>query len=466
MRKRVFALAAALFLLMVVPSVSASAAYGEDELCRMARQYYEAKYGYSPQYVEGDSIKGDMVVLHLYDFVGGHISTVDWYSIDRRTGKGSSTITGEQIDLSPYSTSPGSIPFTDVKHGDWYYDSVEYAYESGLFSGTDSCTFSPGQPMSRAMLVTVLYRLEGQPAIPDSYYGVSFSDVLQGQYYTKGVKWAGSRGLVRGTGEKTFSPHANITREQLATMLYRYAVSYGGMAPVSASLADFVDADAVSRYAQDAIEWCVKNGIITGKDGSRLDPGGQATQAQVAAMLLRLSKLPEGDGGYRAILDSLTDTDVFYFDLEGDGTEEAFVTHRQGQSETASVYTRRTGAVVPLLEGEEIYMFVSSFDGGIGVVERHGQLFVCIRQSHVGNSHPSYRYSGFYKLYKMAGGSLTLAEDVEYDLRIMAGSTAPYQTEITQNGYAISYPAYQTWVDGLRWMGSAGNVGTKNEKYY
>ena len=112
------------------------------------------------------------------------------------------------------------LPFTDVREADWFYDDVVYAYENGLFSGTSDTTFSPNASMTRAMLVTVLYRLEGQPTVSGRS---GFSDVKLNSYYEDAVTWAADNGIVNGTGATTFSPNANVTREQMAAILYRYA---------------------------------------------------------------------------------------------------------------------------------------------------------------------------------------------------------------------------------------------------
>lgn len=175
------------------------------------------------------------------------------------------------------------LPFTDVSRTSWFYADAAFVYEKGLFSGTDSSTFSPDASMTRAMLVTVLYRLEGQPAVTGNS---SFADVKSGVYYERAVIWAAANGIVTGTGSASFSPDAKVTREQLAAILYRYA-QYRKLDPsANAKLNGFSDADNVSGYASAALGWAVVEGLVNGASG-RLMPKGNATRAQVAAIFHR-----------------------------------------------------------------------------------------------------------------------------------------------------------------------------------
>ena len=178
------------------------------------------------------------------------------------------------------------LPFTDVSTSDWFYDDVAFVYENGLFSGTDSRSFSPNASMTRAMLVTVLYRLEGEPTVTGRS---SFTDVRSGAYYEKSVIWAAANGIVTGTDSTSFSPDAKVTREQLAAILYRYAQYRKLDTDASAKLNSFTDADSVSAYASEALGWAVSEGLINGASG-KLMPKGDATRAQVAAILHRLVK--------------------------------------------------------------------------------------------------------------------------------------------------------------------------------
>ena len=169
--------------------------------------------------------------------------------------------------------------FTDVPATHWAAGAVEFVTSQGLLQGTGTSTFAPGQPMTRAMLVTALWREAGSPVVN---YAMDFDDVAEGQWYTEAVRWAASEGIVAGTG-KGFSPDAALTRESLAAILFRYA---GGQ--VSADdLSGYADGAVVSAWAREAMNWAVAQGLITGKSGGRLDPGGTASRAEVSAILMR-----------------------------------------------------------------------------------------------------------------------------------------------------------------------------------
>ncbi len=168
--------------------------------------------------------------------------------------------------------------------GDWAHDGIDYAIRNDLMNGVASNRFAPEGSMTRAMLVTVLYRAEGEPSVEGLKN--QFQDVADGQWYTKAVIWAADKGIVNGTSETTFDPDANITREQIAAILHRYA----GKPETKGDLASFPDAATVSDYAKTAMAWTVEKGIIGGSDG-KLDPRSNATRAQVAAILMRYLKL-------------------------------------------------------------------------------------------------------------------------------------------------------------------------------
>ena len=169
--------------------------------------------------------------------------------------------------------------FTDVPATHWAAGAVEFVTSQGLLQGTGASTFAPGQPMTRAMLVTALWREAGSPVVN---YAMDFDDVDEDQWYTEAVRWAVSKGIVAGTG-KGFSPDAALTRESLAAILFRYA---GGQ--VSADdLSGYADGASVSAWAREAMNWAVAQGLITGKSGGRLDPGGTASRAEVSAILIR-----------------------------------------------------------------------------------------------------------------------------------------------------------------------------------
>ena len=172
--------------------------------------------------------------------------------------------------------------FTDVSAKNWFHEAVDFAVERGLFGGTSANTFEPDTPMTRAMLVTVLWRYEGEPDAPAN----TFSDVKAGTWYSDAVSWASVNGVVNGVGSNKFDPEGNITREQMATILYRYCSGKGIDTSKQGSLSGFPDADKVSSYALTAMQWTVAEGIIGGSDGKLL-PQGNATRAQVATILMR-----------------------------------------------------------------------------------------------------------------------------------------------------------------------------------
>ena len=171
---------------------------------------------------------------------------------------------------------------TDVNDRDWFAPSVYFVLKNGLMNGVSEFVFSPGAPMTRAMLVTVLWRYEGEPEAPAS----TFSDVKAGAWYADAVSWASANGVVNGVGNNKFDPEGNITREQMATILYRYCGGKGIDTGKQGSLSGFPDAGKVSSYAKTALQWTVAEGIIGGSDGKLL-PQGNATRAQVATILMR-----------------------------------------------------------------------------------------------------------------------------------------------------------------------------------
>ena len=176
-------------------------------------------------------------------------------------------------------------PFTDVNPEDWFFSDVKYVYQSELFSGTSSTEFSPNMPMTRGMAVTVLGRLAGIDVA--DYSGSSFSDVEADVYYAPYVKWAAELGVVRGVGDNKFAPNANISRQDLAVILNNYAKIMGLTLPNSIEPIVFNDTADISAYSKESVAAMQMAGIISGKPGNVFDPKGNATRAEVAAMLHR-----------------------------------------------------------------------------------------------------------------------------------------------------------------------------------
>lgn len=180
--------------------------------------------------------------------------------------------------------SGSGLPFADVPSGSWYYDDVAYVYDTGLMTGLTATAFGPNLSTTRGMIVTILWRMENEPA---AKHGCPFADVRRGSYYEQAIAWASENGIVTGFDASTFAPDRAITREQLAAILFRFA-AYRGMDAVTLreNLSSFQDQAAISAYAVSALNWAVGEGLMQGT-GDKLEPTGSATRAQVAAMLRR-----------------------------------------------------------------------------------------------------------------------------------------------------------------------------------
>ena len=190
------------------------------------------------------------------------------------------------VEASFAEIAPEPLPFGDVDDGDWFADAVRFVYENGMMNGVSETDFAPHATTSRSMIVTILYRLEGEPVVDDA---MGFTDVAGDAYYAEAVRWAASEGIVGGYGGGLFGSDDAVTREQLAVILYRYAVYKGYDVSIGEdtnilSYADFAD---LSEYAIPAMQWACGAGVITGVTDATLVPQGEATRAQVAAMLMR-----------------------------------------------------------------------------------------------------------------------------------------------------------------------------------
>ena len=187
------------------------------------------------------------------------------------------------VEVTFVESQPEPLPFTDVAESDWFYDAVRYAYENGLMDGVGDSLFAPNSETTRAQLVTILYRLEGQPAVSGD---LPFTDVEAGTWYANAVLWAAQNGIVNGVSDTEFAPGDDLTRQQLVTILYRYAEAKGCDVSASADLSGYPDAGQVQDYAQPAMAWAVAEGIVEGMDGN-LNPAGNASRAQIATILMR-----------------------------------------------------------------------------------------------------------------------------------------------------------------------------------
>ena len=220
--------------------------------------------------------------LTVTDSKGGTVKLTD-------KGSGTYTFTMPASKVTVQATftqnQSGTLPFTDVKTGDWFYEAVQYVYDKGMMTGVSADRFAPASTTTRGMIVTILYRLENEPAVSGD---LPFTDVERGAWYANAVAWAAANDIVNGTSATTFAPNSPITREQMATMLYRFA-QYKGMDAVTLqeNLTGYPDGDQVSDYAIPAMNWAVGQGLIAGMENGTLVPQGSATRAQVATILMR-----------------------------------------------------------------------------------------------------------------------------------------------------------------------------------
>ena len=200
--------------------------------------------------------------------------------------------------------------FTDVRSTDWFSDAVSYVQERGLMSGTSATHFSPNEPTTRAMLVTILYRAAGQPETTGQS---SFADVLARDYFANAVAWASENNIVTGYSRTRFGSNDPVSREQIATLLWRYAGS-----PSAGSAQNFADRNQISDYAADAVNWARANGIVNGRPGNRFDPKANATRAEVATILRNfLSQQPNTDTPETPSQTTGSKTLVVYFSASG-----------------------------------------------------------------------------------------------------------------------------------------------------
>lgn len=230
--------------------------------------------------------KGTTIDLAQYAPTKSGATFEGWYADKGLTKK----ITSVKLDANTtvyakWTEAPvSSLPFGDVKTADWFYNDVKYVYEKGMMAGTAADVFAPNATTTRAMIVTILYRLEGSPAVTGTS---AFVDVPAGQWYTDAVNWAAANQIVKGTSATTFAPNDSITREQMAAILYRYAQYKGYDVTKKADLSGYSDNGQVSAYAKDALAWANAAKLINGVTNTTLAPQGNATRAQVSAILHR-----------------------------------------------------------------------------------------------------------------------------------------------------------------------------------
>lgn len=217
--------------------------------------------------------------------------------------------------------------FTDVPSTAWYSSAVQYVYEHGMMVGTSSTKFSPNIPTSRGMIVTILHRLDGIPSVS----GRAFADVPSGQWYTDAVAWASANEIVKGYGNGNFGPNDSISREQMATILYRYAEYKGYDTGITGSVATFPDGGQTSSWAVDAMNWAVGVRLIQGTDKNILDPAGGATRAQAATILMRFCEniVTYDDAIYTDIEDYFDDVGLTILDTNTASTSDSVQTEAE-----------------------------------------------------------------------------------------------------------------------------------------
>lgn len=238
-------------------------------------------------------VNGSMPSVAAQDYELTGNATVVWFYTDDYSNdygseswdddsSSSGTTTTPTTPTTPANPVPDkAMSFTDVKSNDWYYSSVRYAYDNGLFSGVSHDSFGPGDSMDRSMLATVLYSLDGKPAAGKS----GFADVADSAWYADAVAWAAEHGIVSGVGGGAFTPGGTITREQLAVMLYRYAQYKGYDVSKTADLSGYADQDKLSDWAAQAVQWACGSGLMNGRSAAQLAPEGTLTRAEAATML-------------------------------------------------------------------------------------------------------------------------------------------------------------------------------------
>ncbi len=202
------------------------------------------------------------------------------------------TLTNVKAEHSLYvafkETGSGVIkyknPFTDVKSTDWFYEAAMYAYSKGLIKGISATTFEPNTATSRAMILAILYQMENKPAVEGN---VELSAAITGKWYSNAIMWAAQNGIIKGYGNGEFGPDDKITREQIVTVLYQYAVYKGYKTAALADLSGYTDSSSVSEWARAAMQWAVAEGLINGIGNSSLAPGGTATRAEITVLIYR-----------------------------------------------------------------------------------------------------------------------------------------------------------------------------------
>ncbi len=263
-----------------------------------ARETYTVSFETNGGSAVADVSKAENTIIDLskYTTAKEGYAFAGWYSDSSFTSKltsvklaGNITVYAKWTEID-VDEDGWENPFTDVNRNAWYYDSVKYVVEKKLMNGVSEDKFAPGDTLTRAMLVTVLYRLSGEPAVNSSN---PFADVCEDAYYASAVSWARENGIVNGVTDTEFAPDADITREQIAAIMYRYAQykGYDVSAGEKTEILAYDDAESVSEYAVAAMQYVVGSGLIKGKTASTLNPQDNATRAEIATILQRFIEM-------------------------------------------------------------------------------------------------------------------------------------------------------------------------------
>ena len=256
--------------------------------CDFAKAHVE----YDGQTIESTLANGEITFVveksGSYVIVKDETTSTTSKPSSNRGGGGSSKKEEEKVEEENV-LAEWTNPFEDVKENDWYYEAVKYANENNLFKGATQTKFEPNSPMTRGMMVTVLWRMEKEPVVN---YLMMYKDVKQEEYYGEAIRWATSEKIVNGYSNTEFKPDEMMTRQEMVTMLYRYAM-YKKMnmsVEQEIDLAKFVDYNAISEYAIDAMKWSVGKGLVKGMSEISLAPATLTARCEVAAVIMRFVK--------------------------------------------------------------------------------------------------------------------------------------------------------------------------------
>lgn len=256
---------------------------------------------------------------------GKSVGAVTSYTFEKITAAHTITAVFKKVNDGNNEKDPSEVtwknPFTDIKESDWFYDAVKYVNENGFMKGITDTEFAPENNITRAMFVTVLYRIENEPDMSSEILGYPFEDVDSKSWYTDAVYWARKNGIVNGVTDNEFAPNDNITREQMAAIIFRYA-KYKNIAPTDnwAIKLDYADFEEISDWAAEAVMYCKLKGLMQGKDNNMFDPKNSATRAETAAILQRLT-----ENKYTSRLGYSMTYNPTAFTLDDSGEHDTFV---------------------------------------------------------------------------------------------------------------------------------------------